>query len=156
MIYVKWYFYDPTGRVTVVFHSQPPEEMLKNPYVTSEENFEPHPGYYQEFIVDIPTGKVTCNYIQNKPTIPEEIEAIKTVNTDQNQLLDVCLVGFDEMYLMLEQVLPPEMAATFKTKGVSGMVDVYVAMVMRGLRTIDQVPARYREQVKAELEALEK
>lgn len=36
------------------------------------------------------------------------------------------------------------------------MVELYVAMVQRGLKTIDQVPARYREAVKALLEELEK
>lgn len=36
------------------------------------------------------------------------------------------------------------------------MVDLYVAMVMRGLKTIDEVPTRYREQVKVILNQLEK
>ncbi len=35
------------------------------------------------------------------------------------------------------------------------MVELYAVMVQRGLRTIDQVPARYREQVKALLEEVE-
>jgi len=35
------------------------------------------------------------------------------------------------------------------------MVELYVVMVQRGLRTIDQVPARYREQVRALLEQVE-
>ena len=35
------------------------------------------------------------------------------------------------------------------------MVELYVIMVQRGLKTIDQVPVRYREQVKAILEAIE-
>lgn len=34
------------------------------------------------------------------------------------------------------------------------MVELYVIMVQRGLKTIDQVPVRYREQVKAILEAI--
>ena len=34
-------------------------------------------------------------------------------------------------------------------------VELYVVMVQRGLRTIDQVPARYREQVRALLEQVE-
>lgn len=33
---------------------------------------------------------------------------------------------------------------------------MYVAMVIRGLKTIDEVPARYREQVKEILAQLEK
>ena len=35
------------------------------------------------------------------------------------------------------------------------MVELYVVMVQRGLRTIDQVPARYREQVRGLLEQVE-
>ena len=35
------------------------------------------------------------------------------------------------------------------------MVELYVDMVQRGLRTIDQVPTRYREQVRALLESVE-
>ena len=35
------------------------------------------------------------------------------------------------------------------------MVELYVVMVQRGLRTIDQVPTRYREQVRALLEQVE-
>lgn len=35
------------------------------------------------------------------------------------------------------------------------MVELYVVMVQRGLRTIDQVPARYREQVAALLGKVE-
>ena len=35
------------------------------------------------------------------------------------------------------------------------MVELYVVMVQRGLRTIEQVPARYREQVKALLVEVE-
>ena len=34
------------------------------------------------------------------------------------------------------------------------MVDMYVAMVQRGLKTIEEVPVRYREQVKKILEQL--
>lgn len=35
------------------------------------------------------------------------------------------------------------------------MVELYVVMVQRGLKTIDQVPARYRDQVKALLGLIE-
>jgi hypothetical protein len=37
----------------------------------------------------------------------------------------------------------------------SRMVDMYVAMVQRGLKTIDQVPVRYRERVREILAQLE-
>ena len=41
------------------------------------------------------------------------------------------------------------------SKEVNPMVELYVVMVQRGLKTIDQVPARYREEVRALLEAVE-
>lgn len=36
------------------------------------------------------------------------------------------------------------------------MVDMYVAMIIRGLKTIEEVPVRYREEVKKVLAQLEK
>ena len=39
--------------------------------------------------------------------------------------------------------------------GNNKMVDMYVAMVVRGLKTIDEVPSRYREEVKQILKQLE-
>ena len=39
---------------------------------------------------------------------------------------------------------------------VNPMVELYVVMIQRGLKTIDQVPARYREEVRALLESVEK
>ena len=42
------------------------------------------------------------------------------------------------------------------SKEVSKMVELYVVMIQRGLKTIDQVPVRYRKQVEAILEAVEK
>lgn len=36
------------------------------------------------------------------------------------------------------------------------MVELYVVMVQRGLRTIDQVPARYRKQVEELLAQVDK
>lgn len=35
------------------------------------------------------------------------------------------------------------------------MVDLYVCMVQRGLKKIEQVPVRYREQVQAILDTIE-
>ena len=41
------------------------------------------------------------------------------------------------------------------SKEVSKMVELYVVMIQRGLKTIEQVPARYRKQVEAILKAVE-
>ena len=66
------------------------------------------------------------------------------------------MLATDEMFMMLEPLLP-EVAQTINLeRSVSKMVDLYVAMVQRGLKTIDEVPTRYREQVKEILAQLEK
>lgn len=83
----------------------------------------------------------------------QSINKINGINKDQDELIDVNLMATDEMFTMLEPLLAQIVTTE---KGVSKMVDLYVAMVQRGLKTIDQVPVRYREQVKEILEQLEK
>lgn len=88
-----------------------------------------------------------------------ENEEIKTVNETQDELIDVSLCATDEMFTMLEpilEMLPQTINLEREREVKNHMVDLYVAMVMRGLKTIDEVPARYREQVKEILAQLEK
>ena len=99
-----------------------------------------------------------------EPTIEERVELledenkkIKEVNNTQDILIDTTMMATDEVYTMLEPIL--EMIPTTiesKERSVSKMVDMYVAMVQRGLKTIEQVPARYREEVIEILAKLEK
>ena len=101
---------------------------------------------------------------QHEPTLEEKIELledenkkIKEVNETQDILIDTTMLATDEVYTMLEPIL--EMIPTTiesKERSVSKMVDMYVAMVQRGLKTIEQVPARYREEVIEILAKLEK
>ena len=72
------------------------------------------------------------------------------------------MLAMDEMYNMIEPVLamtPSTMSlrsrAVIQEEVRVPMVELYVVMVQRGLKTIDQVPARYREQVREILEAVE-
>ena len=73
-------------------------------------------------------------------------ENIKLTETSimQDELINTTMLATDEMYMMLE----PLLAETLGGRSVSKMVDMYVAMVQRGIKTIEQVPVRYREQVK--------
>lgn len=74
-------------------------------------------------------------------------------NLTQNELIDISLLATDEMYMMIEPLLE---AIIINERGVSKMVDMYVAMIIRGLKVIDEVPLRYREEVRLILEQLEK
>lgn len=102
-----------------------------------------------------------------EPTIEERVELledenkkIKEVNNTQDILIDTTMMATDEVYTMLEPILemmPMTMSIDGEMKGGSSkMVDMYVAMVQRGLKTIEQVPARYREEVREILAKLEK
>ena len=104
---------------------------------------------------------------QHEPTLEEKIELledenkkIKEVNNTQDILIDTTMMATDEVYTMLEPILemmPMTISIDGEMKGGSSkMVDMYVAMVQRGLKTIEQVPARYREEVIEILAKLEK
>ena len=104
---------------------------------------------------------------QHKPTLEEKIELledenkkIKEVNNTQDILIDTTMMATDEVYTMLEPILemmPMTISIDGEMKGGSSkMVDMYVAMVQRGLKTIEQVPVRYREEVSRILTELEK
>lgn len=102
---------------------------------------------------------VTYELVNRPLTLEEQnaksIENIQQVNNNQDDLIDITLMATDEMYIMIEPLLAAQ-PQTINGKGVSKMVDMYTAMVIRGLKTIDEVPVRYREQVKEILAQLEK
>lgn len=98
------------------------------------------------------------NYkLDNKTTeLKEENEQLKEVNKVQDTLIDTTMVATDEMYTMIESLLPQEIIDTMIVKGGSKMVEMYVAMIQRGLKTIEEIPMRYRTKVKEILDELEK
>lgn len=96
----------------------------------------------------------TTELIENN--LEEIIYQLEETNKTQDELINTTMLATDEMYMMIEPLLS-EVAQTLSLeRSVSKMVDMYVAMVMRGLKTIEQVPARYREEVREILAQLEK
>lgn len=93
--------------------------------------------------------------IPQEPTLEERILKIESDNQTQDELINISLLATDEMYMMIEPLLQ-SVPQTISERMVSKMVDMYVAMVIRGLKTIEEVPARYREEVKETLSKLEK
>lgn len=71
-----------------------------------------------------------------------------------DKIIDVNMLAIDELFTILE----PLMVETYSMNEemeVNPMVELYVVMVQRGLKTLEQVPARYREQVRQILEKVE-
>ena len=89
-------------------------------------------------------------------TLEEKIEKLQEENKTQDILIDTTMLATDEIFTMIEPILELASQNLSLEKGVSKMVDMYVCMIQRGLKTIDQVPERYREEVKRILTELEK
>ena len=90
-----------------------------------------------------------------KKTVEEQIEELTEVNNTQDILIDTTMLATDEIYTMIEPILEI-VPQNILEKGVSKMVEMYVAMIQRGIKTIEQVPVRYREEVRRILTELEK
>ena len=103
------------------------------------------------FNSNIPITSSNLSYTGNVPSV----YSMQRTNQIQDDLIDVSLMATDEMFMMLEPLLSA-IPQVLNEKGNSKMVDMYVAMVMRGLKTIEEVPVRYREEVKNVLDKLEK
>lgn len=99
----------------------------------------------------IPCQSISATYTGGIPSV----YTLEETNRSQNDLIDITLLATDEMYMMIEPLLA-EQPQMINGKGVSKMIDMYVAMVIRGLKTIEEVPARYRKEVQAMLDKLEK
>ena len=96
--------------------------------------------------------------ISQNEEVKQSIEEIKSVNSIQDEIIDMTMLALDEMFEMFEPILSLSISSmSLNNKEVNNpMVELYVVMIQRGLKTIDQVPARYREEVKAILDAVEK
>ena len=119
----------------------------------------------KQIIYDCKIGEVKIEEVEiedilEEVSMPQElsledrVKELEEVNAIQDTLIDVSLLATDEIFMMIEPLLSE--ANTYNIEGSNKMVDMYVAMIIRGLKTIDEVPLRYREEVRMILEQLEK
>lgn len=107
-------------------------------------------------------NNIIINYVVNEieenqePTLEERVLELEKVNNEKDELINTTMLATDEMYMMIEPLLSEAVQTLSLERSVSKMVDMYVAMVQRGLKTIDEVPIRYREEVREILAQLEK
>ena len=89
-------------------------------------------------------------------TLEEKIEKLQEENKTQDILIDTTMLATDEIFTMIEPILEAIPQTLTLERSTSKMVDMYVCMIQRGLKTIEQIPTRYREEVRRILEELEK
>lgn len=80
----------------------------------------------------------------------DKINTLTEENKKQDEVIDVALLATDEIFMMLEPLLVSQVS-TLNTN-VNKITEMYVLMVQRGLKTIDEVPASYREAVRIIIE----
>ena len=80
--------------------------------------------------------------------------ALDELSVTHDELFDVNMLAIDELFTLLESLMV-ETYSMNEEMEVNPMVELYVVMVQRGLKTLEQVPARYREQVRQILEKVE-
>ena len=107
-------------------------------------------------IIEIYVEEITEEPQEISKTNEEKIEELKEENKTQDILIDTTMLATDEIFTMIEPILELTPQTINLERGNSKMVDLYVAMIQRGIKTIDQVPLRYREEVRRILEELEK
>ena len=80
-----------------------------------------------------------------------ELDNLKTSNTET---LNTLLLAIDEIYVAVEPLLMMvPMTISEENKTASNLIPFYAEMVKRGLKTKEEIPERFREEV---IELLEK
>lgn len=106
---------------------------------------------YEKYLYNLNNPPIPQPTLEEKVQLQEDkINILKEENEKQDELIDTTLLATDEMYMMLEPLLASQVNLT--SEYISRMAAMYVAMVQRGLKTIDEVPVRYREEVRAIIE----
>lgn len=114
----------------------------------------PEKGYLTPILsLEVPTDLASLVGSQQIEidTLTQENKELKEVNKEQDELINTSLLATDEMYMMLEPILEPLLVNTLSDNN-TYMTNMYIKMVQRKLKKIEEVPLRFREQVREALE----
>lgn len=106
-----------------------------------------------------PQEPTEIEIIQNKISILEaENEKLKVEQEQQNEEILVNMLANTEMFEIILGMMPMALSIedkNTKNNGGSNMVEVYVTLIIKGVKTIEDVPLVIREQVIERLKQLE-
>lgn len=110
-------------------------------------NYEPLPEVpYEPSRVDILENKISALEAENK--------SLKIEQDQQNEEILVNMLANIEMFEMILGMMPTTSIKN-KNNGGSNMVEVYVTLIVKGIKTIEDVPSILREKVIERLKQLE-
>lgn len=100
--------------------------------------------------------KIKIDESQKKISILEaENEKLKVEQEQQNEEILVNMLANTEMFEMILGMIPMTLSIENKNNGGSNMVEVYCTLIIKGVKTIEDVPLVIREQVIERLKQLE-
>lgn len=76
-----------------------------------------------------------------------EIDKLKSTIKQNDLTIDLLLYSIDELYISIEPLLTMVPMTVETENKVSKLVNFYVLMIKRDLKTIEEVPERFREEV---------
>ena len=115
-------------------------------------------GYSVYPAKDYSTLELLDNNIVNKISILEaENEKLKVEQEQQNEEILVNMLANTEMFEMLLSMMPMTLSEDKNTKnnGGNSMIEVYCTLIIKNVKTIEDVPLVIREQVIERLKQLE-
>lgn len=98
----------------------------------------------------VPINNITTTYTHNIPNIYE----MKKTDKLQDDIIDTTLLATDELYNMIEPLLYM-IPQTIPLNSESKMVEFYYIMYIRKLKTIDEIPQRYKILVKEKIKGVD-
>ena len=111
-------------------------------------------------MVNLETKELIFSYeeLPTPPQEPTEIELIKTEQEQQNEEILVNMLANTEMFEMILSMMPTALSIdekNTKNSGGSSMIEVYCTLIIKNVKTIEDVPLVIREQVIERLKQLE-
>ena len=90
------------------------------------------------------------------PNLVVELKNGEKTNETQDFMIDTTMMALDELFVIFEPLLAAvPMTTSLRREEANPMVELYVVMIQRGLKTIDQVPERYKAEVQVLLDIIE-
>ena len=97
------------------------------------------------------------NFIKaNKETNNERATRIDEEQKTQNDEITTSMIANTEIFEMVLDIMLNGISRENEINGGNAMVEVYVTLILKGQKVIDQVPLLIREQVQEQLDLLSK
>ena len=110
---------------------------------------------YEELPVP-PQEPSEIEIIQDKISVLEaENEKLKVEEEKQNEEILVNMLANTEMFEMILGMMPTTLSIENKNNGGSNMVEVYVTLIIKGIKAVEDVPLAIKEKVIERLKQLE-